>query len=114
MNVLLRNYTRDALRRQKRYANEQHDPILTMAYKVREERGMMEIGNEIADYHKSTNYAGYTNPDQVRQDDIDYIVEHRLALICAATRLDRSQADGMANWQDWNDTRESAIAATRP
>ena len=106
-------YTSAALRRQMGYL-KQRDPLLALVNSVKNERGMVEIGVEMADYHKSTGYAGYADPDQVKQDDLDYIVTHRLALICAAQRLNDFQAENFTNWQDWNDTRESAIAATRP
>lgn len=108
-------YTQAAIKQQMHYLmREKHDPLLTLVRKVKSERAMVEIGVEMADYHKSTGYAGYTDPDQVKQDDLDYIVTHRIALICATQRLNDFQAENFANWQDWNNTRESAIAATRP
>jgi len=107
-------YTQTAIQRQMRYAKQQHDPLLTLVSAVKNERTMVAIGIEIAEYHKATNYAGYADPDEVRKDDLDYIIDHRLALICAAQRLNDLQAENFTNWKDWNDTRESAIAATRP
>ena len=110
---LLKHYTRNIVRSQSR-PGQPLEPIIALRRKVSITRIMLDIGISVAAYHEVTGYVGYDDPEQVYQDDLDYIVDHRLALICAAEILDALQAEDAIAWQDWNDTRESAIAATRP
>ena len=110
-NEPFKYYTRNIVRSQGR---TNLDPIIALRHKVNIARIMLDIGIAVAAYHKSTEYAGYDDPEHVYQDDLDYIIDRRLALIGAAGRLDALQKIDSIAWQDWNDTRESAIAATRP
>ena len=94
---------------QQRY-RQQRNPISALRARITRERDMVDIGSRLYDWR--LNERGYASEAE-RQEDIDYITEHRLALICANIEYGRVMQHELEKEHDWQEECAIAIGALR-
>ena len=95
---------------QRRYRLQRRDPISTLRARITRERDMVDIGTRL--YNWRLNERGYASEAE-RQEDIDYITEHRLALICANIEYGQVMRHELEKEHDWQEERAIALGALR-
>ena len=96
---------------QQRYRQQQRDPISALRSRIVRERDMVDIGTRLYEWHAGRGE--YANDETRRQADIDYIVTHRLALICANIEYGRVMQRELEKEHDWQEERAIALGALR-